>query len=247
MTANPVQKTGRTAALRGRQFQALSGLVQQRAMQFDILGEFLNLGRSRTYEIVADLREACLVGESFSLGSGANWVVPTRRGVTRYFGRSLPDWTPSPLWSIRGRAAAKARVMLGAVAVEDWSSERELLLEHNWRGAYPYDGRMVRTANRFALHAAADWLVPVWAVKVDITRSPNPEQLMTALERAAAQAESDGCNTLLWMCAGAHHPDTVHTAANRVRANLSFVAVTPAELTGHSARLRIVNRTAKGA
>ncbi len=247
MSTRPVQKTGRTCTLTPRQTQAFNGLVQQRAMQFDTLGAFLGLSRSRTYAVVAELRTAGLVGDPMCLGGGANWIVPTRRGVTRYFGRSLPEWTPSPLWSVRGRAAAETRVTLGAVTADDWTSERELLISSNVQGAYPYDARMLATSNPFALHAGADFVEPVWAVKVDVTRDHTARPLAELLERLVAQAEADGCNTVLWVCAGARRPETVRTAAARIRSDLAFAAATPAELAGRSPGLRIVGRTAKGA
>ncbi|WP_063005246.1 hypothetical protein [Nocardia salmonicida] len=239
--------SARNAHLTPRQTRALAVLVQQRAMPVDLLSSFLGCGLSHAYETAAALRRHGLTRELTALGSGPKWVIPTRPAVTRYFGRSLPEWTPSFLWSVRGRAAAETRMTLGAVAADDWTSERELLVSSNLQGTYPYDARMLATPNPFALHAGADFAEPVWAVKVDVTRDHTAGPLAEMLERLVVQAEADGCNTVLWICAGARRPETVRTAAARIRSDLAFAAATPAELAGRPRGLRIINRTAKGA
>ncbi|MGW6701775.1 hypothetical protein [Nocardia sp. NPDC055049] len=247
MSTRSVQKTGRTRNLTPRQSRALVGLVQHRAMPLDVLADFLGGGLSHAYETAAALRAAGLTHELSQLTSGPKWVIPTRRAVTRHFGLSLPEWTPSPLWSVRGRAAAETRIALGATGWRDWTGERELSLARGERGSYPYDARMLATSNPFALHAGADFAEPVWAVKVDVTRDHTARPLAELLERLVAQAEADGCNTVMWVCTGARRPETVRTAAARIRSDLAFAAATPAELSGRSRGLRIVGRTAKGA
>ena len=237
----------RTATLTPRQTRALAGLVQQRAMPIDVFAEFLGCGSNRAYETAAALRGHGLARELTALGTGPKWVVPTRHAVTRYFGRSLPEWTPSPLWSVRGRAAAHARVILGATESGAWISERELALDCTERGAYPYDGQMVRTSNSFALRTSRDVASPVWAVRTDVARVSNSRQLVASLRTAVAQAENDGCTVVLWVCSGAHRPETVYAVAKDIRSDLALTAATPDEIAGRYKRIRAVQSLPKGA
>lgn len=213
---------------------ALECLVQQRAMQLDVLREFLGVTRCHTYATVAELRERGLIRPLVQVAGGPKWVVPTRLAAARHFGRPVRDWTPSPLWSRHGRAAAVARLALGAIDPQDWMSERELGVEQHRRGAYPYDGRMVRTSNSYALHAGAHEANPVWAVKVDTAWPVNPRQLVAFIEGAVAQASADGCNVVVWLCTRAHRPAAVRTAAVNIQSDLAFAAADFAEVTGRS-------------
>ncbi|MFC8386743.1 hypothetical protein [Nocardia sp. NPDC057272] len=237
----------RNAHLSPRQARALAGLVQQRAMPVDVLADFLGCGLSHAYETAAALRGHGMARELTALGSGPKWVIPTRQAVTRYFGRSLPEWTPSPLWSVRGRAAAQARVILGATGFDDWTGERELSLERTERGTYPYDGLMVHTSNPFALRTARGVASPVWAVRTDVARTSNPRQLVASLRTAVAQAENDGCTVVLWVCTGAHRPETVYAAAKTIHSDLALTAATPDEIAGRYKRIRAVQSLPKGA
>ncbi|MFF2087447.1 hypothetical protein ACFVVM_27045 [Nocardia sp. NPDC058176] len=237
----------RTVPLTLRQNRALAAIVQHRAMPIDVLADFLGCGSSHVYETAAALRRLGLARELTQLTAGPKWVVPTRSAVTRYFGQSLPDWTPSSLWSIRGRAAAEARVLLGATDFDAWTGERELSLERTDRGPYPYDGLMVRTSNPFALRTARGTASPVWAVRTDIARTSNPRQLAQALTRTVGQAEQDGCTSVLWVCTGAHRPETVYRTAEHIRSDLTLTATTPGELAGTHRRIRPVRDLPKGA
>lgn len=173
------------SSLTRRQTHALVGLVQQRAMQVDVLAEFLGTGRNHAYETAAALREAGMVHPPQKIGAGSSWIVPTRRAVTRHYGRPCSDWTPSRLWSIRGRAAARARIGLGATGWADWESERELRYNSAFPGAYPLDGIMRRTNG--------DDL----AVRVLTRSDATVADLVHTLTRATDRAAHEQCTALL--------------------------------------------------
>lgn len=226
MTAAAVQKTGHRDARTDREARAMDGLVQQRAMQVDVLAEFLGTGRNHVYELAATLQDAGLVHPLRRVSAGAKWIVPTRRAVTGYFGYSLPDWKPSRLWSVRGRAIARTRIALGAIAFDGWESERELRYRPHsdtvHRGAYyPYDGRLPRTG--------ADG--GPWAVKVDVTNYPtDASRLVHRIYQAAERGAHDGCTRLLYIYGGALTRDTVCRAADAVASDLEFEAVSLGDL-----------------
>ncbi|MGW0245758.1 hypothetical protein ACWDYH_03885 [Nocardia goodfellowii] len=176
-------------------------LVQQRALQVDLLAEFLGTGRNHVYELAAELRGAKLVHPLRSLGTGPAWVVPTRAAVTGFFGQRRPDWQPSLLWSVRGRAIARARIALDARAPQAWESERELSYRTDHAGRYPYDGRILRTAG-------------AEAVRVDTRPVVTSTDLAQDLTRAAARASEDGCEAVRYLRTEPTSPTVVRTALN---------------------------------
>ncbi|MFI6363178.1 hypothetical protein ACIBG0_10560 [Nocardia sp. NPDC050630] len=185
MTGSAVQKTGHRDIRTQREDRALCGLVQQRAMQVDVLAEFLGTGRNHVYELAANFRTAGLVHPLRRIGAGPKWIVPTRRAVTWFFGHSRPDWQPSPLWSIRGRAVARTRIALGATAREEWESERELSYRAHHPRRYPYDGQVLRTDGVNE------------AVLVITTADTSAADLVQQATRAGQRAVDDRCARLL--------------------------------------------------
>ncbi|MGW0248959.1 hypothetical protein ACWDYH_20225 [Nocardia goodfellowii] len=202
-TTATVQKTGHRHPRTPRQTHAVCGLVQQRAMQVDVLAEFLGTGRNHVYELVSELRAGGLVHPLERVGSGPKWVVPTRRAISWYFGQSRPDWQPSPLWSARGRDIARARIALGATAVQAWESERELSYRTHHPTRYPYDGRLVRTDSAPA------------AVMVIARTEFGPADLARLVSRAGQRADTDGCTALLLVHSNADSTTVVRTAAEK--------------------------------
>ncbi|MFI6364472.1 hypothetical protein ACIBG0_17165 [Nocardia sp. NPDC050630] len=221
MTPTAVQKTRHRDACTDRETRALDGLVQQRAMQVDVLAEFLGTGRNHAYELAKALHQAGLVHPLLRVGAGPKWIVPTRRAVTGYFGYSLPDWKPSRLWSARGRAIARTRIALRTTTFHGWESERELRYRPHTdtaqRGAYyPYDGRTMRIG-----HDGGPC-----AVKVDITHyGLDSSRLAHRIYHAAERGAHDGCTRLLYVYGGALTRDTVYRAAATVASDLEFEVI----------------------
>lgn len=223
MTSTVVQKTGHRDIHTNRETRAIDGLVQQRAMQVDVLAEFLGTGRNHAYELAKTLQQAGLVQPLLRVGAGPKWVVPTRRAVTGYFGYSLPDWKPSRLWSSRGRAIARTRIALRTTVFDGWESERELRYRPTaHRGAYyPYDGRTVRTSDNGG----------PCAVKVDVTNyGLDASRLVHRIYHAAERGAHDGCTRLLFVYGGALTRDTVCRAADAVASDLEFEVVSLGDL-----------------
>lgn len=202
---------GRGFAATIRDMHALGGLVQQRAMQVDVLAEFLGIGTSHVYELIARLTDAEMLHPLMAVGAGPKWVVPTRAAGARVLGYRPKGWKPSRLWSIHGRAAAQARIALGATAFDAWESERQLRTRNSYRGAYPYDGRV----------AARDNLSQ--AVKVLVAPHPTRAQLMRTITTAGVQAHRDQCAHLLIVCAGPDVDATTRAARDSRRDNLSHL------------------------
>ncbi|WP_135234734.1 hypothetical protein [Nocardia sp. CS682] len=221
MTTPSVQKTGHHEVRTDREARAMYALVQQRAIQVDLLAEFLGTGRNHVYELREHLEAAGLVHPLMRVGPGPKWVVPTRPAVTRFFGTSRPDWRPSPLWSVRGRAITRTRIALGATAFDAWESERELSYRAHHPRRYPYDGRTVRT------DAVSR------AVLVLGHRDTSGADLVHQVSRAGRFAAEDGCTELLLV----HHQPAdlpaVRTACDKAAlpVSLAVSAVTLTALT----------------
>ncbi|WP_063049946.1 hypothetical protein [Nocardia arthritidis] len=179
----------------GRESRTIYALVQHRAMQPDVLAEFLGTGRNHVYEMLTRLRAGGMVHPLTKVHTGPKWIVPTRAAVARVFGHPMPDWQPSRLWSARGRAVAKVRIALGATGFYDWRSERELRYDTEYRGAFPYDGQLILGGATVA-------------VKVDVGNSTTPSKLAETLVRTIRTA-TDLCDGLLYVCTGDAEPDTV--------------------------------------
>ncbi|MEV6388535.1 hypothetical protein [Nocardia xishanensis] len=177
-----------------RESRAIYALVQHRAMQPDVLAEFLGTGRNHVYEMLTRLRAGGMVHPLQKVSTGPKWIVPTRAAVARVFGHPMPDWQPSRLWCARGRAIAKARIALGATGFYAWHSDRELRYENEYRGAYPYDGGLT-------LGGA------LVAVKVDVSNYTPPSKLAETLVRTIRTAADMGSG-LLYVCAGDTEPET---------------------------------------
>ncbi|MFD0365631.1 hypothetical protein ACFQZZ_29700 [Nocardia sp. GCM10030253] len=184
----------------GRESCAIYALVQHRAMQPDVLADFLGTGRNHVYEMVAKLRDSGMVHPLTKVSSGPKWIVPTRKAVAQVFGHRMPDWAPSRLWSARGRAIAQVRIALGATGYYDWESERELRYTNGFRGTFPYDGRLT-------LGGA------LVAVKVDGGSDAAPSKLAETLARTIRAAADPG-DGLLYVCAGTTEPATVRTTVD---------------------------------
>ncbi|WP_433624150.1 hypothetical protein [Nocardia sp. CA-120079] len=179
----------------GRESRAIYALVQHRAMQPDVLADFLGTGRNHVYEMLTRLHNGGMVHPLTKISAGPKWIVPTRKAVAQVFGHSMPDWQPSRLWSARGRAIAQVRIALGATGWSDWESERELHYDNDHRGTYPYDGRLI-------LGGA------LVAVKVDTSNYTPPSKLAEILVRTIRAAADPGSG-LLYVCAGDTKPETV--------------------------------------
>ncbi|KIA62097.1 hypothetical protein FG87_27150 [Nocardia vulneris] len=201
--------------------------MQQRAIQTDLLAQLLGTGVNHLYELRADLESAGLVHPLTRVGPGPKWIVPTRTAVTRFFGTSRPDWRPSPLWSVRGRAITRTRLALGASAFDAWESERELSYRNSNHGRYPYDGRTT------GLHT------PSRAVLVLGSRDTAAADLSYRVTRAARTAAEDGCTELLLVHRLTHQAPADETAVRTalthapLPVSLTVTAVTLAELLHH--------------
>ncbi|MET7773000.1 hypothetical protein [Nocardia sp. NPDC005366] len=214
-------------ALTPRDMRALAAIVQQRAIQADLLTALLGTTRTHASATLTRLRRADLVLPAKTVSSGLKWTVPTPKGVAEIYGRRLPDWTPSRAWCAYGRIATQIRIALGATDFDDWNSERDLRVLYR-RGdddgplrRYPYDGRLVRTGG----HGR-------WAVKIDtLDANASPTDVVTSLTRAAQRAELDGCTRLLYVCTGLHTPVAIRTAARAVPSDLMLDAVQLEDLT----------------
>ncbi|MEU7140748.1 hypothetical protein ABZ942_14950 [Nocardia sp. NPDC046473] len=210
--------TGQREVRTDREARAMYGLVQQRAMQIDVLSQFLGTGRNHVYELLSDLQKAGLVHPLRRIAAGPKWAVPTRTAVTRFFGASRPDWRPSPLWSIRGRAIARTRIALGATAFDAWESERELSYRANYPRRYPYDGRVLRT------DAVSR------AVLVLGHRDTSGPDLARQVTRAGRRAVEDGCTELLLVHHAPADAPPVRTACDNAPLPITL-ALTIATLT----------------
>ncbi|KAA8889887.1 hypothetical protein F3087_00730 [Nocardia colli] len=224
---DPVQKTGHRSARTDREARAMYALVQHRAIQVDLLAQLLNTGANHVYELRADLESAGLVHTLMRVGPGPKWIVPTRTAVTQFFGTSRPDWRPSPLWSVRGRAITRARLALGATAFDAWESERELAYRAQYPHRYPYDGRTTTTGGVSR------------AVLVLGARDTAVADLADVITRAGRTAADDGCSGLLVVHRLTHHAPAdetaVHTAVTRapLPVSLTVTIATLADLIGN--------------
>ncbi|MFD6159185.1 hypothetical protein ACFWF7_08480 [Nocardia sp. NPDC060256] len=221
MTSSTVHEPQRGEVRTDREARAMYALVQQRAIQVDILAELLGTGRNHVYELRDELESAGLVHPLVRVGPGPKWIVPTRTAVTRFFGTARPDWRPSPLWSVRGRAITRTRIALEATTFDAWESERELSYRAHHPRRYPYDGRTVRTDTVSR------------AVLVLGHRDTSGADLVHQIHRAGQFADEDGCTELLLV----HHQPAdlpaVRTACDKASlpVPLAVSAVTLTALT----------------
>ncbi|WP_280238676.1 hypothetical protein [Nocardia abscessus] len=169
-------------------------------MQTDTLATFLGTGRNHVYELAADLAEVGMVRpELMEVGAGPRWIVPTPAGLGWYFGRRMPDWQPSRLWSIHARTVVRTRIALGARSYDDWRSERDMHYDNEYRGRFPYDAQWNHPDARVA-------------VKVDTAAYLlTPSKLTDTLARVIGRARIDWCEGLLWVCNGATPAAAVRT------------------------------------
>ncbi|MFJ9367663.1 hypothetical protein ACIRRA_25035 [Nocardia sp. NPDC101769] len=223
-----------TETLKHREVRAVVGLAEMRAMQLDVRGDYLALGRTQTYDLARKLLDADLIYPLIEVQAGAKWVVPKPRTSAWALGWRASDWRPSPMWAEHYRAVAQTRVALDACASHQWMSERIMRHEAPGRGPYPYDGRLMRP----------DWQCV--AVKVDTTRYLTPEEFSHRLHAMRDQARRDQCAEVLYVCGGYVRPDTAVAIARRVlryESDLDFVAM---DLDSLIAKHRGPKRSGKG-
>ncbi|MGW2664662.1 hypothetical protein ACWCW7_27225 [Nocardia tengchongensis] len=206
-----------TEDLTVREVRAVGALAEMRALQLDVLGDHLRLGKSQTYVVVRKLASAGLIHHPLlSVQAGAKWVVPTPAAVAWMLGWRAGDWRPTPLSAEHCRAVAQTRVALGAYASHAWMSERVMRHQTPGPGRYPYDGRLILT----------DWQCV--AVKVDTTRYLTPEDFTHRLHTIYYQARRDQCVKVLYVCGGYIRPESateIATQVSRYGADLDFMAV----------------------
>ncbi|MFJ9367477.1 hypothetical protein ACIRRA_24060 [Nocardia sp. NPDC101769] len=205
-----------TETLTHREVRALVGLAEMRAMQTDVLADYLQIGRSEVYRLARRLLDADLIHPLMEMQAGTKWVVPKPGTSAWALGWRTADWRPSPMWAEHYRAVAQTRVALEACASQQWMSERIMRHEAPGRGPYPYDGRLMRP----------DWQCV--AVKVDTTRYLTPEEFSHRLHAIRDQARRDQCAELLYVCGGYIRPETAVATARRIlryESDLGFATV----------------------
>ncbi|MFF0631292.1 hypothetical protein ACFYTS_02195 [Nocardia sp. NPDC004151] len=193
-----------TETLTHREVRAVIGLAEMRGMQLDVLGQFLDMGRTQTYDLAARLLDAGMIHPLIEVEPGPKWVVPKPAAVTWALGWRATDWRPSPMWASHYRAVAQTRVALDATASHAWMSERIMRHETAAPGAYAYDGRLMRP----------DWKCA--AVKVDTSRYLKPEDFSHRLRLVTDQAHRDQCIEVLYVCGGYLRPDAAVALARQV-------------------------------
>ncbi len=225
----------RYSRLTSRGVQALVGLTEMRAMQTDVLAEFLGVGVAQTYRLAGQLADANAAERLPSVRGEPTWIVPTRAAATWVLGWRPGEWRPRSNSAVHCRAVARTRVALGACATDQWVSDRVLRHELPGPGLYPYDGMLLRAA-----------MTPV-AVKVDTSARVTGAQLSRRLNLVVRQARQDECAEILYVCDGSLSTDDVATAARQTLPDIPDLVLRITRLdalvSGKPSHLRPVDRS----